>query len=248
MSPAFCDEVARLRRKFRRIGAKHLLFLDETGRREGETADYTIVLPGYHPFVTSTNVTSYAPRYDMIAVTANDRVLLPTVFSPSDRAHEAAKGINGKMLLKFIDDVLAQAVEGLDRYPLTLVLDRAPIHRNTENILQAFRDRSCYAIKDIIVLPALTAKRLSPLDNTMFAEWKKECFERGPLTRNTIKRVMNDAWSHINPTPYYRHCGLTGHRDVYFDCPDPLNHTHKKKRKAEDPPPPRSTRSRTATR
>jgi hypothetical protein len=246
VSVQFCDEIARLRRKFRRIGAKHLLFLDETGRREGETANYTIVLPGYKAFLRSSNVTSYAPRYDMIAVTANDRVLLPTIFSPTDRQAESAKGINGKMLLKFIDDVLAQAVEGLNRYPLTLILDRATIHRNTDAILQAFRDRSCYAIKDIIILPPLTAKRLSPLDNSMFAQWKRECHERGPLTRNTVKRVMNDAWSHLDPAPYYRHCGLTGHRDVYFDCPDPLQHKHPKKRKGETPPSERSVRPRTA--
>ena len=189
-------------------------------------------------------VTSYAPRYDMIAVTAHDRVLLPTIFSPKDREAESAKGINGKMLLKFIDDVLAQAVEGLNRYPITLVLDRATIHKNTAAIFQAFHDRSCYAIKDIIILPPLTAKRLSPLDNSIFSVWKRECHERGPLTKQTIKRVMNDAWSHINPFPFYQHCGLTGHRDVYFDCPDPLNHKHPKKRKGEDPPLQRSVRPR----
>lgn len=222
----FCDQIAKLRRKFRRIGAKHLLFGDETGRREGEIANHTIVLPGYKPFIKSSNVTSYAPRYDMIAVTAFDRVLLPTIFSPQDRLNESSKGINGRMFIKFIDDVLAQAVEGLERYPLTLILDRATIHKNIENIHQAFKDRGCFAIKEILLLPPLTAKRLSPLDNTMFAEWKKECFERGPLTTNTVKRVMNDAWSHLDPRPYYRHCGITGKKDVYFDCPDPLNHKH----------------------
>lgn len=233
MTVAFCDEIAQWRRKLRRIGAKHLLFLDETGRREGEVENYTIVLPGYQPNVECSNVTSYAPRYDMIAVTAQDRVLVPKIFSPADRLHESAKGINGKMLIKFIDDILAQAVEGVGQYPLTLVLDRATIHKNVDNILQAFRDRGCYAITQILLLPPLTAKRLSPLDNTMFSEWKHECFERGPLTKYTIKRVMNDAWSHLDPAPYFRHSGIADRRDVYFDCPDPLNHNHPEKKEGE---------------
>jgi hypothetical protein len=57
------------------------------------------------------------------------------------------------MLHQFIDDVLAQAVEGLDRYPVTLVLDRAPIHTNLGAIRQAFHDRGSESIKDILLMP-----------------------------------------------------------------------------------------------
>jgi hypothetical protein len=70
----------------------------------------------------------------MIACTVGDRVLLPKIFSPKERTDAGVKGINGPMLLQFIDDTLAQAVEGLDRYPLTLVLDRASIHLNIDAI------------------------------------------------------------------------------------------------------------------
>ena len=131
--------------------------------------------------------TSYAARFDMIAVCTGDRVLLPKIFSPRDRAEELVKGINRRMLLQFVDDTLAQAVEGLDRFPLTLVLDRAGIHKNLDALLQAFHDRSSYSIQDIILMPPFAAKRLSPLDNALFHDWKEECRKHTPFTLRTIE-------------------------------------------------------------
>jgi len=136
------------------------------------------------------------------------------------------KGINGAMLLQFIDDVLAQAVEGLDRYPLTLVFDRAPIHRDLDSILQAFRDRGSESIKEIILLPPNAAKRVSPLDNALFHDWKEECRKQCPVTQRTIERVMNDAWMKMKPGPHYQGSGITRHKDPYFDCPAPHEHRH----------------------
>jgi hypothetical protein len=75
----------------------------------------------------------------MIACCVGDRVLLPKIFSPAERAGAYVRGINGAMLHQFIDDALAQAVEGLDRYPVTLVLDRAAIHTNIDAIRQQLR-------------------------------------------------------------------------------------------------------------
>lgn len=162
----------------------------------------------------------------MIACCTSDRVLLPKIYSPEERSDAGVKGINGPMLHQFIDDVLAQAVEGLDRYPLTLVLDRAPIHTNLDAIKQAFHDRGSQSIKEILLMPPNAAKRLSPLDNSIFHDWKEECRKQCPVTKETIKRVMNDAWEKVNPEPHYRHCGLTRNKDPYFDCPEPAIHRH----------------------
>jgi hypothetical protein len=132
------------------------------------------------------------------------------------------------MLRQFIDDVLAQAVEGLDRYPVTLVLDRAPIHTNIDAIRQAFHDRGSESIKDILLMPPIAnaAKRLSPLDNALFHDWKEEVRKHTPMTRTTIEQLMNDAWMKMKPGSHYRHCGLTRSRDPYFDCPAPTIHRH----------------------
>jgi hypothetical protein len=182
VSSELCDQIADLRRKFQRIDKRRLLFLDETALRLNAAPTHTIVLPGEEPFLIVEDDTSYAKRFDMIAVCSGDKVLLPKIFSPTERKEEEAKGINKRMLLQFIDDTLAQAVEGLDLYPLTLVLDRATIHKNVDALLQAFRDRGSNAIKDVILMPPFAAKRLSPLDNALFHDWKEKCRRHCPVT------------------------------------------------------------------
>src|SRR4051812_4573029 len=107
-----------MRRKLRRLGTKRVIFLDETALRLSETATHTVVLPGESSYVVATETCSYSTRYDMIACCVGDRVLLPKIYSPQERKDMDVKGINGSMLQQFIDDTLAQAVEGLDRYPL----------------------------------------------------------------------------------------------------------------------------------
>jgi len=204
----------------------HILFLDETSLRLSEAPTRTIVLPGEQSYVVATETSSYSRRYDMIACCTSDRVLLPKIYSPQERSDAGVKGINGAMLLQFIDDTLAQAVEGLDRYPLTLVLDRAPIHTNLDAIRQAFRDRGSESITDILLMPPNAAKRLSPLDNSIFHDWKEEVRKVCPVTTKSIQQVMNDAWEKVNPAPHYKHCGLKQRVNPYFDCPAPSIHRH----------------------
>ena len=215
-----------MRRKLQRTATTHVLFLDETAIRLSEAPSHTIVLPGEQSYVLATETSAYSSRYDMIACCVGDRVLIPKIFSPNERRGADVKGINGAMLRQFIDDVLAQAVEGLDRYPIPLVLDRAPIHMNLDSIRQAFHDRGSESIKDIFLMPPNAAKRMSPLDNSIFHDWKEEVRKHCPLTRNTIEQVMNDAWMKVKPLPHYKHCGLTRSKDPYFDCPEPALHRH----------------------
>lgn len=215
-----------MRRKLRRVSKNRVLFLEETALRLSEAPTHTLVVPGEQPFLEATETSSYSKRYDMIAVCTGDRVLLPKIDTPADRSDAGVRGVNGEMLRQFLDDTLAQAVEGLDRYPLTLVLDRAPIHLNLDSLLQAFRDRSSESIKEILLLPPNAAKRLSPLDNSLFHDWKEECRKRTPATADNIEQIMNDAWEQMDPAPHYKHCGLTRSKDVYFDCPAPAIHRH----------------------
>lgn len=221
-----CEQIAELRRKLQHSRTTHVLFLDETGERLSECPTGTLVLPGEQPYIEVTETSSYSKRYDMIACTVGDRVLLPKIFSPKERADAGVKGINGPMLLQFIDDTLAQAVEGLDRYPLTLVLDRASIHLNVDAIRQAFHDRGSESIKDILLMPPCASKRMSPLDNALFHDWRKEIRDHYPVTARTITQVMNDAWMKMKPQSHYKHCGLTRSKDPYFDCPAPHKHRH----------------------
>jgi transposase len=224
VSADMCEQVATVRRKFQRIGTRRILVLDETHRRIGDVTDRTIVLPG-EPSTIETSATShYAPRYDMIACCTSKEVLPPMIYSPAERG----RGVDTEMLLQYIRNLLAQAAGALDRYPLLLLLDKATIH-NEGKIIETFHDWGCQELVEIIKMPTAAAKRLSPLDNSLFNVWRQRVLRGPPLTRSNIKQRMSDAWNSITERdllPQYRHCGLMRHQDVYFDCPNPAAHRH----------------------
>jgi hypothetical protein len=57
-----------MRRKLQKIATARILFLDETALRLSAAPTHTVVLPGEQPYVLATDTSSYAARYDMIAV------------------------------------------------------------------------------------------------------------------------------------------------------------------------------------
>lgn len=224
MSAELCEEIAKIRRKVQRIGIGHVVFLDETLKREGDVDNYSIFLPGEPHFIETSATTKYAARYDMIAACTGKEVLLPRIYAPSERG----AGITTATLVRFIDDLLAQQLRALDRYPLLLFLDRASIH-SEEKIMEALHDRGCGDVTDIVKLPPASAKRLSPLDNSLFNVWRQRVLADGPLTKTNIRQRMSDAWNTITAKDLkaqYRHCGLMRGQDVYFDCPAPAAHRH----------------------
>jgi hypothetical protein len=225
VSPKTCEEIAQVRRKLQRIGIGHILFLDETLKREGDVDSYSIFLPGEPPLIETSCTSKYAARYDMIACCSGKTVLPPIIYSPKERQ----KGIDTAMLLGHIRDLLAQAAGALDQYPLLLVLDKSTIH-NEEKIMQEFHDWGCQELTQVIKMPPASAKRLSPLDNSLFNLWRQRVLDGPPLTKHNIKHRMSDAWNSITEQDIqqqYRNCGLMRHRDVYFDCPDPAAHKHR---------------------
>lgn len=224
VSSSTCEEIAKLRRKLQRIGNKHILFLDETHKREGDVDNYTIVLPGEPPYIETSTTSKYAARYDMIACCSGERVLPPIIYTPTERG----AGITQDMLVDYIRNLLAQAAGALDIYPLYLVVDSASIH-NEEKIRETFHDWGCQELTEVIKMPAAAAKRLSPLDNSLFNIWRQKVLEKGPLKKHNIKTIMSDAWNDITAEDIqaqYKHCGLMRNQDVYFDCPNPFQHSH----------------------
>jgi hypothetical protein len=219
-----CEQIAKVRRKLQSIGMQHILFLDETHKREGDVQDYTIVLPGEPPYIETSCTSSYAKRFDMIACCSGTTTLPPIIYSPDERK----KGVNRAMLLSYINDLLAQAAGALDVSPLILLVDKATIHTEAE-MLQEFHDNGCQDLAEVIRIPTASAKRLSPLDNSLFNVWRQRVLDGGPLTLDNIKRRMSAAWESITKADIhaqYKHCGLIRGSDVYFDCPNPTQHRH----------------------
>ena len=144
VSPQMCEQIAKVRCKLQRTGIGHILFLDETLKREGDVDSYSIVLPDQPPILDSSSTSKYAARFDMIACCSGKTVLPPVIYSPKERQ----KGIDTAMLLQHIRDLLAQAAGALDQYPLLLVLDRATIH-NEDKIMQEFHDWGCQELTEV---------------------------------------------------------------------------------------------------
>lgn len=172
-----CEQIASVRRKLQRIGKHHILFLDETHKREGDVDNYTVVLPGAPPYIETSSTSSYARRFDMIACCSGHKVLPPIIYAPTERQ----KGVTREMLLSYIRDLLAQSAGALDVYPLILLVDKAPIHTEAE-MLQEFHDWGCQELTEVIRIPSASAKRLSPLDNSLFNVWRQRVLADGPLT------------------------------------------------------------------
>jgi hypothetical protein len=228
VSPELCDDIADLRKKIQRLSKANVLFLDETHLRVNEAPTHTLVAPGESAYVVVEDTTAYAKRYDMIACCTGKEVLPPIIYTPDERKELSVKGINTKMLVTYIQQILAQAAGALDRYPLYLVIDKATCH-NKSQILEAFHDNGCQELVDIWFMPTQAAKRMSPLDNSLFHEWKECCRQHHPISSHHIEQLMADEWNNTSPANlhhYYQHCGLTSRGDAYFDCPQPAVHKH----------------------
>jgi hypothetical protein len=233
VSSELCDSVAKLRRKIQRLNKANVLFLDETRMRLNEAPARTLACPGEKEYVVVEDTSAYAKRFDMIACCTGKEVLPPIIYTPDERKELNVKGINTKMLVKYIQDILAQACGALDRYPLYLILDKATCHSKPK-LLEAFHDNGCQSLVDIWFMPTQAAKRMSPLDNSIFHEWKERVRKRHPITKNNIEQLMSDEWNNIPPnhlSHHYKHCGLVGRGNVYFDCPQPTSHKHKQSSK-----------------
>ena len=229
MSVDACEQIATVRRKLQRIGKQHILFLDETHKREGDVQEYTIVLPGEPPYIETSSTSSYAKRFDMIACCSGTTTLPSIIYSPDERG----RGVNRNMLLSYINDLLAQSAGALDVYPLILYVDKATIHTE-EAMLQEFHDNGCQDLVEVIRIPTASAKRLSPLDNSLFNLWRQRVLADGRLTLRNIKQRMNDAWARMTKEDIqaqFKHCGLMRGDDVYFDCPNPAVHKHCRRKK-----------------
>jgi hypothetical protein len=216
-----------MRRKLQRISKERVLFLDETAARLSEAPVSTVVLPGEKQFVLATDTSSYAKRFDMIACCNGKQVFAPCIYTPKERSEAGVKGINTEMLVDYILNTLGQETWALDKPPLTLVVDRARIH-NEEKVMEAFRERGGH-VTQLLKMPPMAAKRLSPLDNALFHDWKEAVRKHGPLTLRNMAQVMADEWNNIKAdkiAAHYKHCGLTGYADVYADCPAPAVHQH----------------------
>jgi hypothetical protein len=227
VSSDLCDQIADMRKKIQRVNKKQIVFMDEVAVKLNEAENFTLVLPGESPYVVATDTSSYADRYDMIALCNGERVLPPVIFTPKDRSNQHVKGITKKMVERAVDEIFAQSVAAIDKYPIYLVTDKASIRQH--DLVQVFHDRGCQDVKEMLIMPTQAAKRMSPLDNALFHLWKEKVRKHAPLTEDNVVQIMNNEWNNISSRhiqSQFRKCLLQRSQNVYGDCPAPASHHH----------------------
>jgi len=218
-----CENIADVRRWAKRIDKRNLIYMDETHLRVSDAPSTTLVAPNEREYIIVNDNTSYAARYDMICFISGTRVFPVIIYTPEDRTRMKVSGITSEMLNNYIVNHLGPSLGAYDRYPLYILCDRAPIH-NIEKMKESFIEGYCHEVREIRLMPAKSAKRLSPLDNGLFHDWKERCRKHAPLTKNNIVSIMSLEWERTTSrqlNTHYKHCGLTYSRDVYADCPKP---------------------------
>ncbi|CAF3491093.1 unnamed protein product [Rotaria sp. Silwood2] len=192
MSDISCDAIAKLRRKLQRVSINEVIFIDETHVKIDEVPRKTLVAP---------------------AIVGN-RVLPPIIFTPEDRRTRNVKGINSDLFIEFIENVLCPSITELDPCPMYLVSDKSNIH-NASKIEQAFRNVGYTGLTEVLILPTQAAKRVSPLHNTLFHEWKERIRKHSLLAEETLSTTMINEWYNTNEENikhHYDHCAITGPR------------------------------------
>ena len=227
VSADMCEQIANLRRQVQQLSKKDVLVLDETAIKLSEAPRCTLVLPGNKQYVVIESTSKYAPRYDMIACIHFNGALTPMIVSPQMRKQAKSHGITLEMLIRYITDTLADEVGHLPIRHRSLIYDKAPIHSD-KKVMAAFQT-SGVPLEHLVKLPTASSKRASPLDNSLFHEWKDRVRDHVPLTLENIEQVMIDTWRETKIESirnYYHNCGFMRGQDPHFDCPDPTEHEH----------------------
>jgi hypothetical protein len=227
VSVHLCEEVAVTRKKIQRIAKEKLLVLDETHCRLSAAPTHSVVLQGEDALVTVTDTGAYAGRIDMIACIHESGALPAFTLTPAQRQRDGVKVLTTNHLIRFITHTLAPAVATLPQSSFVLILDKSRIH-NRKKIIDAFATAGV-SIEEVLQLPSQAAKRLSPLDNALFHDWKDRVRAHCPLSLGSISRIMTREWEAITQDQiraHYRHCGFYRGCSLYLDCSRPSVHKH----------------------
>jgi hypothetical protein len=213
--PEWKDEIGAFRRKAQRAGAKRLVFVDQSAVYMGALPLRSIVPRGSSALVMSSSPTLFPPRFDIMGAVSYDSVLPVQVMSPEQRRSLGVKGWRKQMVLDWLRESLAPALCELREHDMVLVMDKA-LRIQPDEALAAVRAGGCHRVTRAWRIPTAAAKHISPLDNSLWHEYKERVRAREPDTAAAMVRALHDEWrkqSAANIHHYYRHCGLTRHSD-----------------------------------
>lgn len=213
------SEVISFRKKAKRFGAKNLVFMDQSAVRMGDPPSRSIVPPGCAAVVIAPTNALFPDRIDIMGACAIDRTLALQIMTPAQRKQRGIKGWRKVQVLDFIRKRLAPSMNQLEGERFALCMDKA-LSIKSQEALETLRAGGCRRAQFAWHIPTGAAKHVSPLDNSLWHEYKQRVRQHRAPDIDTLCRVLRAEWkkqSSENLHAYYRHCGLTRAADPHKD-------------------------------
>jgi hypothetical protein len=208
--------VIAFRRKAQRVAIKKLVFVDQTNINESYRRGYGLSPKGKKAKVSTRKASRYTPRVDVMGACVGDHVLDLDVLTPTDRKHAGVNGYTKERVLSWFRNTLATNIQALHRDGVVVVVDKA-LSMKPQEAKGALVAGGCSDKVQVWVMDTGIAKHCSPLDNSIWHEWKDRVRAAAPVSENSLYRIIQQLWHSIpayHVTNYYRKCALTWCADV----------------------------------
>ena len=216
LDSTYCENVIAFRRKAQRISIKKLVFVDQTNVNESYRRLYGLSPKGKKSPVSSRTTPRYTARVDVMGACVGDRVLDLDVLTPQARQRAGVKGYTKSRVLSWFRRTLALNIQALHLDGMVVVVDKA-LKMKPEEAKEALVAGGCNDDLQVWVMDTGIAKHCSPLDNSIWHEWKDKVRASSPVSENSLLRIIQRQWHSIpsdHVTGYYRKCALTWGADV----------------------------------
>lgn len=216
LDSSYRDNVIEFRLKAQRVAIKRLVFVDQTNTNESYRRGYGLAPKGKKAMVSSRKPSRYTPRIDVMGACVGDRVLDLDVLTPQARQRAGVKGYNKGRVLSWFRHTLSLNIQALHRDGMVVVVDKA-LKMKPEQVKEALVAGGCNDDLQVWVMETGIAKHCSPLDNSIWHEWKDKVRAQAPVSETSLLRIIQRQWHSIpsnHVTNYYRKCALTQHSDV----------------------------------
>lgn len=220
------NSVAAFRRKCQRVRKSALVFIDGTGMRTAPRKLKGLAPRGKPATVVVTKAEKYQPRVDMYgAVSYHGPLACETKTSQERReitnkktGKKGVKGYTKPMLKDFLTKKLAPKLKR-KREEMIVCVDKG-LKLNKEEAKEALQQGGAKNIQSVWILPANSAKFVSPLDNSLWHAMKERVRARKAETEEETAEILREEFMGFTATEiknYYKHCGLTSREDPFKD-------------------------------
>lgn len=211
----YWDAVAQTRKRLQRSAMGRLVFIDQSRINLNPGPNMGLAPLGAPAVIKAPKPAHWEPRIDFMGACSGSQLLALETKSATERKEEKVKGWRKNHVLAFVRDQLAPAITAAHLSGVTVVLDRA-LRIRPDDVTAALVAGGVHDAKEALVLPAGTAKYISPLDNTLWHEMKQRIRARAITTEDEAVAAIREEWEAVSVSHlrnYYHHCALTARTD-----------------------------------